>query len=242
MKPATTKDRVRLIVASSGLLILVIGTAWLVYSGTFVWCCSELVKLFENREHLRRYINSWGGRAPLAFIGLQALQVVIAPIPGEVTGIVGGFLFGTFRNVVYSTIGLTAGSAVAFLTARLIGQPFVNLVISRRTFEKFEHFTQEKGAVTILIMFMIPGFPKDILSYILGLSPMRFVTFCIVCGLGRIPGTLLLSLSGSALYGENWWMLIVVSAICLALVVFFTWKRESAARWFGLHGHADDPD
>jgi uncharacterized membrane protein YdjX (TVP38/TMEM64 family) len=240
MKPASTRDRVRLVIAASALFVLVVVFVWLIYTGTFAWCCAELLKIFEGREHTRRYISSWGNLAPLAFIGLQALQVVIAPIPGEFTGIVGGYLFGTLWNVVYSSIGLTVGSVLAFLAARLIGQPFVKLMISRRTFEKLEHFTKQKGALTILIMFMIPGFPKDILSYLLGLSPMHLVTFCIVCGFGRLPGTLLLSLGGSALYKENWWLLVTVSTICLGLVAFFAWKRESIAGRLGLHGKSAD--
>ena len=152
---------------------------------------------------MRAYVESWGSLAPAAFICLQTLQVVLAPIPGEFTGAVGGFIFGGLPTVLYSTIGLTVGSALAFYGARIVGQPLVKLVVPPRAMERFRFLTKRRGTFIAFILFIIPGFPKDILSYILGLSPMGFLPFIAVCTLGRIPGTVLLSFSGSALYNRN---------------------------------------
>ena len=135
---------------------------------------------------MRAYLQSWGPWAPLVFVVIQALQVVIAPIPGELTGIVGGFLFGTFRATIYSSLGLTLGSAIAFLAARVVGLPLVKLVVRQETLDKFHFLTESRGTIVTLILFMIPGFPKDTLSYLLGLSPMVFLNFFVICGqIGR---------------------------------------------------------
>lgn len=174
---------------------------------------------------------SWGSYAPLAFIAIQAFQVVFAPIPGEVTGAVGGFIFGAWPNVVYSTGGLTLGSIVAFTFARIVGQPLVEAIVGQKSLARFHYLTEKHGTLLSLVLFTIPGFPKDILCYLLGLSPMRPVPFVLACFLGRIPGTIMLSISGAAVFDENWTTLAIVSAACVILigVVFFT--RDKIEVW-----------
>jgi len=84
-----------------------------------------LVKYFTDRKLLQQVIQEHRRSAVLIFIGLQALQVVAAPVPGEVTGFAGGMLFGTVSGIIYSTIGLTIGSWIAFMLARIAGRPLV---------------------------------------------------------------------------------------------------------------------
>lgn len=187
--------------------------------------------VFSNKENLRLYVESWGGWAPLAFILIQAFQVVFAPIPGEFTGAVGGFIFGAFPNVIYSTIGLTLGSLLAFSLARVVGQPIVQVMVGKKALQRFQFLTERNGLVLSLLLFTIPGFPKDILSYILGLSPMGFLPFLFVCFFGRIPGTIMLSLSGAAVFDENWTLLIIVSVICCILVGGFFLNRDRIEVW-----------
>jgi uncharacterized membrane protein YdjX (TVP38/TMEM64 family) len=242
MLPATKEDKIRLAVAICGLAGLFGVVVWLAQSGALQEHATSLVRLLENKERLRAYLRNWGAFAPIAFMGIQALQVVIAPIPGEVTGIAGGFIFGAFWNVVYSTVGLSVGSAIAFAAARIIGRPFVQLMIRPRTLEKFAHLTERRGIIATLVLFAIPGFPKDVLSYLLGLGPMRFLTFILVCALGRIPGTILLSISGSALYKENWKTLMIVAVLFGILFVISYIKKDSIKKWIGEKSHVRGPE
>jgi uncharacterized membrane protein YdjX (TVP38/TMEM64 family) len=126
---------------------------------------------------------------------------------------------------------LTLGSLIAFLTARVVGLPLVKLVVKPETIEKFHFVTEPRGEIVTLALFMIPGFPKDILSYLLGLSPMRFLTFLVVCSLGRIPGTLMLGYSGSVVYKEQWRLLGVIGVVCLLCFIVFYLKGESIKAW-----------
>src|SRR5437773_10867434 len=71
-----------------------------------------LVRLYSDKHYLKKTLRDWGVLAPVVFILLQAMQVIISPIPGEATGFLGGFLFGEWLGFLYSTIGLTAGSVV----------------------------------------------------------------------------------------------------------------------------------
>lgn len=221
------EDVSRLALAVSLLVGLALVLVVLALSGHLRPIIARLWEIFQNKEQLRAYVESWGAWAPAAFIVIQATQVVLAPIPGEFTGAVGGFIFGALPNVLYSSVGLTLGSTVAFLAARIIGLPLVKLVVGANSLEKLHFITERRGIVAAFVLFIIPGFPKDILSYLLGISPMGFLTFLMVCGLGRFPGTVMLSFSGSALYDENWSLLAGLSLTALtAVVVFFLyWQR-----------------
>jgi uncharacterized membrane protein YdjX (TVP38/TMEM64 family) len=227
MSTRDEKETVRLIVAVSLLAAIGVSLTVLGLTGHVKDFWERLWDLFQSKEHMRAYVESWGTIAPVAFIIIQALQVVVAPIPGEFSGAAGGFIFGAWPNVIYSTAGLTLGSIGAFLAARIIGLPLVHLVVSRETLERFHFLSERRGTVLAFILYLFPGFPKDILCYVLGVSPMGFLNFLGACGLGRIPGTVMLSFSGSALYDENWALLAVVTGVCvLAVVIFFVFRQK----------------
>jgi uncharacterized membrane protein YdjX (TVP38/TMEM64 family) len=231
IQPLSGRDRKRLI---RGVCILVmIGgfTIWLAFSGHLQFIIIRIVFAFESKEHMRLYLQSWGSWAPIAFIALQMVQVLISPIPGELTGVVGGFFFGTWRAAVYSSFGLTLGSAIAFLLARLIGLPFVKLFIAPDHIAKLEFLAQARGQIALWALFILPGFPKDVLSYLLGLTPLPFLKFIIICCLGRLPGTVLLGVGGAALYKENWNLAITLVAVCIIFAVVFYFKREQITSW-----------
>src|SRR5207253_9109359 len=105
-------DRTRWAIATAALFAAVALVVWLLTTRppSMHW----LFRLYEDKHLLKETVRSWGWLAPLGFIAIQALQVIISPIPGEVTGPVGGALFGTFWAVAYSTIGLPGVTLFAF--------------------------------------------------------------------------------------------------------------------------------
>ncbi len=93
----------------AGITAVIVGyCVWLVVTDAPAY--RFLVRLYVDKYFLKQTLRRWGGLAPVIFIVLQALQVIIAPIPGEITGILGGYLFGEWLGLVYSTLGLTLGS------------------------------------------------------------------------------------------------------------------------------------
>lgn len=231
MQVPQKQDEQRVIMAISLLAAMVILIAVLGFVGVLGPLFNGMWEVFLGREQLRNYVESWSSWAPVVFVSIQALQVVIAPIPGELTGAVGGFIFGTAPSVIYSTIGLTAGSVVAFLTARVIGLPLVKLAVSPSTLAKFHFLTERRGTVITFVLFAIPGFPKDILCYVLGISPMGLIPFSLVCSLGRLPGTVMLSVCGCAVYDEDWTSLVAVIIVCLATFLVFFFVNGKIELW-----------
>lgn len=106
------------------LFFIIGGISWLVY-------VSGLWEFFTSKQRLIAFLDSLGPFAIVGFVVLQVLQVVVAPIPGEVTGLIGGYLYGPVAGVVLSTIGLTLGSYIAFALARVFGRPFVERFVEQ---------------------------------------------------------------------------------------------------------------
>jgi uncharacterized membrane protein YdjX (TVP38/TMEM64 family) len=204
--------------------------AWLVITDAPAW--RFLVRLYVDKRFLKHTLREWGILAPVIFIGLQALQVIIAPIPGEVTGILGGFLFGEWLGLVYSTIGLTLGSVAAFGVGRWLGAHYVRGLVSRKVWEKLGFIVEAEGAILCFIVYLIPGLPKDMVCYLFGLSPMPFWVFTLISTLGRIPGTWVLSAQGAHTASGDYLGVILLTAIVVAVALPLYYFRNRIMRWF----------
>lgn len=186
----------------------------------------DLYTFLVSRKKIIDFVNSFGPLSVVIFIGLQILQVIVAPIPGEVNGFIGGYLYGPVLGTLYSTIGLAIGSWIAFALARTLGLPFVEKVIDPKMLRKYDHFMEHRGVLITFILFLIPGFPKDALSYIIGLSHMKMTTFLIVCTGGRLFGTIMLSVSGNCARNDQTIAMAAILGISTLIVVLAYYYHE----------------
>jgi uncharacterized membrane protein YdjX (TVP38/TMEM64 family) len=191
---------------------------------------STAYELLVERERFSDYVASYGAAAPLVFMGIQILQVVFAPIPGEATGVIGGFLFGAFKGCLYSTIALTVGSWINFSVGRFLGKRWVRKIVPSQRLARFDHIIRHQGVLVVFILFLIPGFPKDYLCLVIGVSTMPMRVFLILAGIGRIPGTLMLSLQGALVFEKNYFLFCVFVAINLLIVYYGYRYREALYR------------
>jgi len=180
-----------------------------------------LFHFFMNRERLVLWIHSLGAWGFAGFILLQVVQVVAAPIPGEATGVLGGYLYGPFVGVVLSTVGLTLGSYVAFSLSRFFGRPLTEKFVDAKTMERFDYLLLHKGMFLIFLLFLIPGFPKDYLCYILGLGHLTTLEFLAIATTGRLLGTMLLTLGGMFLRNHQYYQFFLLSGTAV-VIVFLT--------------------
>jgi len=187
-------------------------------------------RVYENLHHryrLKQIIRSFGPYSPLAYVLTQVLQVVVAPIPGGAIEFLGGYLFGAEAGFLYSMIGLVIGSVVAFGLARIFEKLTVERLVRPATLKKFDYLVGHEGLVVSFLLFLIPGFPKDALCYILGLTPMHWGVFLIISTIGRIPGTLMACLQGAKAYDHQYKTLIILLGIsALVIVVFFIYHDQ----------------
>jgi len=222
-----------------GIATLIVGyCAWLVVSDAPSY--RFFVRLYVDKHFLKQTLREWGLLAPVIFIVLQALQVIIAPIPGEVTGILGGFLFGEWVGLLYSTIGLTLGSVAAFGVGRWLGARYVRTLVSQETWDKMGFIVEAEGAILCFVIYLIPGLPKDMVCYLFGISPMPLWVFALVSTLGRIPGTWVLSAQGAHTAAGNYLQVILLTTIVVGVALPLYYYRNQIIRWF--QGKSAQPD
>ena len=211
------KDILKLVV-----LLLIIAT------GIFLFRHYDLSNFLSDRAKIVPFLDSFGPLSVVVFIGIQILQVILAPIPGEVTGFIGGYIYGIVLGALYSTIGLTLGSWLAFGLARMFGLPFVEKFVSPKV-ARYDRIMAHQGPFVAFLLFLIPGFPKDALCYILGLSHIKTKTFLIIATVGRLLGTIILSIQGSCVRNQQNGTFLIITAVS---IVFFGLAYYLGQKWF----------
>ena len=187
--------------------------------------------IFTDREQIKAFVTSFGTGAPVVFIIIQILQVLLAPFPGEATGFIGGFLFGATKGFFYSSIGLTLGSLINFAIGRFLGKRFVRKLIPPVQLERMDHIVKRQGVIVLFALFVFPGFPKDYLCLFLGLSAIPLTVFILLTAIGRMPGTLMLSLQGSYVFEQRYGWFGFILGVCLVLLFFAYRYREGLYNW-----------
>ncbi|MGI5997440.1 MAG: TVP38/TMEM64 family protein [Lutispora sp.] len=189
----------------------------------FAW---PFLSTLGNPEKIRNMIDKAGPWGPLVFISIQIAQVLIAPIPGQVAGLVGGYLFGPLWGLIYTMIGATIGFTLIFVLTRRYGRPFVEYFVDKRTMDKFDHLIEGKGKLVFFLIFLLPVFPDDLISFIAGLTTIPIRSLVIISVLGRLPGYAILTFTGNGLTYENLNPVIVSVAMLLILLAIAWWKRK----------------
>ena len=184
--------------------------------------------IFKDAEALKQWVIEWGIWAPIIFIALQILQVIIFIIPGEVPQIAGGYLFGAGLGTLYSCIGIGIGSAVNFFLARTLGLHFIKHILSKQHMTGLEELANSSNARTgFFLLFLIPGIPKDMLCYVAGFSTMSFFYFMVVSSAGRLFGIVGSAFIGSFIAENQWVYAIIISVLAIILFTFgFIYKNK----------------
>jgi uncharacterized membrane protein YdjX (TVP38/TMEM64 family) len=176
---------------------------------------------------LREWIRGYGPFAPLVFITLQAAQVILAPIPGQVLGLASGFLFGAWWGTIYSLIGATLGTVVALVLARRLGRPYVETVFSAETLTEFDAITNDDGPLALFLVFLVPGLPDDVICFLAGLTEIKFWTIVAISVIGRVPAYAVVNATGAGLASNRVQESVTVLLVLLALTGFVALYREA---------------
>jgi uncharacterized membrane protein YdjX (TVP38/TMEM64 family) len=181
------RARNRALLAVFGVVAVGSAVTWLVHvHAAFVF----------SPSWARETVQSFGPWAPVAFVGLQALQVVLAPVPGQTLGFLGGYLFGSIAGTAYSMLGVVAGSWLVFRFARSYGRDAVASWISGDVLARFDGFVDDRGEAALFLVFLLPAFPDDAICFLAGLSELRARRFLLLLVVGRVPSFAAVSLAG----------------------------------------------
>lgn len=223
--PATRGQKIA--AAASVAVFLVLLTLLTIFVG------GPILKTLGEPESFRAWVDARGAWGRVLFVGIMVLQVIIAFIPAEPLELAAGYAFGAVWGTVLVWLGLVLGSTIVFLFVRKIGVKAVEVFFPREKIDSFKYLKDEKKLnAAAFILFLIPGTPKDLLTYVAGLTKIRLLPWILLTSIARIPSILTSTISGNALGLEKYGLAIVVfSATALASGIgIFLYQRAHQKR------------
>ena len=201
------------------LLVIVIGFP------LYLWFFrGEWIKSFENIDDVVAFLEKYETQSIFVYIGLQIVQIVISIIPGQVFQMAAGYIYGFWPALLFAMAGALAGTAISFMLAKVLGRDFLHIFFGEEKMSYYIDRLNSKMMYTIVFfLYLIPGIPKDMVSYAAGVSEIKFKPFIIISALGRLPGMIGCLLMGDMMMEENYagaivigFFAVVAFCICIA--------------------------
>jgi uncharacterized membrane protein YdjX (TVP38/TMEM64 family) len=187
-----------------------------------------LAPYLRSTEELRTFLDSYGWKGYLVLMGLQCLQVVVALIPGEVVELGAGYAYGALEGTFICLIGVAISSSLIFLLVKKVGVSLVETLISREKLLQLRFINSERKLNRVVfLLFFIPGTPKDVLTYFVGLTHMRLPEFLLISLTARIPSVVSSTICGQMLGDKNFQMAGIVYAItgAISILGYYLYNR-----------------
>lgn len=163
----------------------------------------------------------------LLIIGLQIIQVVICVLPGQPIQFAASYMFGVARGYLFSVIGAIIGTTISFYLAKLLGSEAMHLFFGEEKVKEYQRrLNSGRGLLITFLIYLIPGVPKDLVSYAAGISEMRFRPFLLAATIGRSPAMLGSLLVGHFFGKQNYTAMIIVTVAVILLLLVCLIKRK----------------
>lgn len=211
-------------------------------SAAVAWLIGKpLLQFVSEPEKFRQWVDSHGLLGPLAFLGMMVLQVFVAVIPGEPLEIGAGYAFGAVEGTLLCILGAAIGSTLVFLFVRRFGVRAVEVFISREKIHSLRFLQNTRRVhLFLLVAFLLPGTPKDVLCYVAGLTTLKLGPFILISSICRLPSIVTSTIGGSALGSGQWGMAAIVFAATLVISAIGLWIYKRILRLREEHHHGTD--
>ena len=211
-----TSLRTKRIIAIASLIIVIGIFALISYFAVYKFFSSNL-----TAEGFEEFIASYGWAGRFVALGIQFLQVFIALIPGEFVEVGMGLAFGAVEGTILCLVGVGIASAIVFALVKKWGVKLVELFVDRSKIDSLRLINSEKKLNTLVfVLFLVPGTPKDLLTYVVPLTRMKMSQFLPISMIARIPSIVSSTIGGdffgSGKYLEGIILLLVTGAASLA--------------------------
>lgn len=187
----------------------------------------EYTALVTNPSQLRAFIMGFGILAPIMYILIHLVQIVFAPIPGQIIYVAGGYTFGVVDGILYGLTGMAIGSFLAILVGDRIGRRFVSRLIHKDSLERFDELAETYGYTPYFMIFLLPGFPDDAVCLLGGMSSLDTRHLWGFALIGRIPEVIALTLVGNslALSQTTLFYVLLFTVLAVSLLAMFFRQR-----------------
>ena len=223
LKNATKKKLIISLMKFSILIIIVIGIP--LYLIIFKY---DFITSFKSFSDVIIYLNKYETTSIIVYISFQIMQIVISILPGQAFQFAAGYIFGFAPGLIYSIIGALGGTLISFYLGKYLGKDALHLIFGKEKINYFlERLNSEQSYVIVFLIYLIPGIPKDIVSYVAGASEMSLKPLILLSMVGRMPG-MMGSLVVGALYESGTYLgvIIVASAAIILFVLGIIFRKK----------------
>lgn len=213
-----TKAKKALLIINISVIIFIISL--LVILAIYFWDDLKLLGTTDGQIEFTNRIKNTGILGVLIVILINILQVVVAFIPGEFIEITSGILFGPFFGMIVCLIGFALGTMVIFGLVKVLGKPFIDLNVNEKSRKRLKFLEDETRALIILFfVFLIPGTPKDFITYAIPFTKIKMLPFIIITSIARIPSVITSTIIGSAIINGQSSIAISVTVITFIVAI-----------------------
>ncbi len=206
-------------------VVLLLALGWLIGR--------PLMDALRNKESFRTWIQAQGVMKYFIMCGLMIVQIIIAVIPGGPIEVAAGYAFGTWVGALVCVLGAALGSALVFWATRKYGMKLVRVFVTQKKIASFRFLQDSKRLnIATFVVFLIPGMPKDILTYLAGITPIKMSAFLLLTSVARFPSILLSAMGGHSLGNQEYIRALVILgasmilALALSLAYHLHQKRK----------------
>ncbi|GIK74613.1 MAG: hypothetical protein BroJett021_36010 [Chloroflexota bacterium] len=179
--------------------------------------------LAQDEDALRTFVSQLGMWGPVALVSLNAIQIVVAPLPGYVMQAAAGYLYGPFWGGVWGALGVLIGSTLAMAIARYFGRPIVERLVGEGRLEQWERLTFSTSTAVWFIILLAPT--GDLPYFMAGLSHVSFTKIILLTLVIRVPSTMVVAAAGAGVWLFSGWQLVLILAgLGIGLMVFMRYQ------------------
>lgn len=192
----------------------------------------DFLSMFNSVQDIEDYVHQHNGYGVFILIAAQVLQIIICIIPGQPIQFAAGYLYGNLFAILMSIGGAVIGSTITFYLAKILGRDAMNLFFGeKKAIQYIEKLNTKNGFLVLFMLYFIPGFPKDALSYLSGLSKIRWAPFIVLTSIARIPAMCGSILIGSFTKDQRYGLIAVVAVVVVTVTCICAKHKDKILDW-----------
>jgi uncharacterized membrane protein YdjX (TVP38/TMEM64 family) len=214
-KNKTLIKRLLTIIKFAVLIFIIIGIPLIIYLNN-----PEVIDNFKSLESVNKMLDEYETSSIFVYIGIQIFQIVVSIIPGQAIQFAAGYAFNFWLAYLFSIIGIALGTFITFYLAKFLGTDFIHMLFGEERIQRhIDRFKNKRAFLVLFILFLIPGIPKDMLTYAAGVSDIRFMPFLIINLTARTPALMCTILIGTFFRSHSYVGMYVLIAIAIVLFI-----------------------
>lgn len=219
-----TRRRALLAIAKLALLLfIVVGTPLSIY-----WNHPEILEHFRSLEALNAFLDRYQTTGIFVYLALQVIQILVPVIPGQAMQLAAGYMYIFPLALMLTLLGIAMGTVVSFTLSRVLGYDAMVLFFGQERMEEYvSRLNSKKAYLVILLLYLMPGFPKDFICFAAGVSRIRLIPFLILSLVGRTPALTMSLVIGRMTRAGSYTGAIAVCAAAVVLFFVCIWKRTT---------------